>query len=600
MSPYRLPPEALIRRCDLSELPPHTPQGPFFGQERGLAALEFGLMMPGYHIFLEGPPHTGRLTAARQCAEQAAQHWPTPNDWYYVIRDKQHLRAEHAPPGEGDVAGGGVMVTHSSRKAQGAPVILADQPTRRDLLGGIRWHLREGSLHVELHDIQPGLLHQANGGVLIARVEDLLSAPGTWEGLLQALVSQRIELETDSPPTWPALAPRPTADPIPLDLTVILIGDAYDYEWLLHRDPNFTRAFRVKAAFSDTMRRTPDNEALYVGFCHRLCQHERLLRLEDEALAGLVEYGSWLAEDQRKLSTQLTWIADCVREANFYARRLKHQTITRADVVMALEAYTARHNHDEQDALQRIADGQVYIDTSGAAVGQVNALVVIDAADYTYALPSRLTARVYLGREGIVQLDHESQMTGPIHDKGMLTLIGYLGGHYAHDYPLSLSASLAFEQNYADIDGDSASCAELFALLSAIGDFPLRQDIAVTGSINQMGRVQPIGDVTRKIEGFFKVCQLNGLTGPQGVIIPRANAPELMLTPDVIEAVNAGQFHIYAIETADEGIALLADRKPQAVHLAVDGRLRDLALRIETYSSKDDDEDAQDDQNDQA
>ncbi len=599
MTPQRLPPSALMRRCDLQaarSVP--APDGPFWGQERALTALDFGLAMPGYHIFVQGPPHTGRLTAALQRAEHAAQAWPTPPDWYYVNapEGQRHFGARSAPPSAGAIAGVRPMASH--QPGAPAPVIVATQPTRRRLVGCLRWRLHEASLQADLHDIQPGLLHQANGGVLIVRLDDLLSYTGALETLLHALRTRQIHPDVDSPAGWPALAPGFTCDPIPLDLTVILIGDAYDYAWLAATEPDFARVFRAKAEFSDTMRRTPENEALYIAFSERLVQQERLLKADKHVMSGLIEYGSWLAADQRKLSAQFAPLADRLREASYFARRAGHKTITRADWVTALEAHTARHNLAEQEALERILDGQVRLETAGEAIGQVNALVVVDDIDYPYALPAQLTARVYLGREGIMHLDYESHMTGPFHDKGLRTLIGYLGGHFAQDYPLSLAASLAFEQNYAEIDGDSASCAELFALLSALGRLPARQSIAVTGSVNQMGRVQPIGDVTRKIEGFFKVCQLHGLTGDQGVIIPRANAPELMLKPDVIAAVEAEQFHIYAMDTADEGIALLTGCTPEDVHAAVDKRLRDLALRIENFSSEAREDHDEDDEHD--
>jgi predicted ATP-dependent protease len=331
------------------------------------------------------------------------------------------------------------------------------------------------------------------------------------------------------------------------------------------------------------MARTPENEKLYAEFIATRAHEENLRHFTAGAVARVIEYGSWLVADQERLSTQFGAIASIIYESEFFAGRNGHEVVSAADVEQALAARRFRSNQPEELSQERIQRGTIFIDVTGKVVGQVNGLVVMGLGDYPFGLPSRITARVYMGRRDVVQIDRESSLSGPIHDKGVLILQGYLGGRYALDYPLTLSASITFEQSYAGVEGDSAASAELFALLSALANLPIRQDIAVTGSVNQLGQIQPIGGVTQKIEGFFEICQQRGLMGTQGVIIPRANLKNLMLNEDVIKAVRAGTFHVYAVDTVDEAMGLLTGKSARVIHDAVDARLRYLAERLAAF-----------------
>jgi predicted ATP-dependent protease len=380
--------------------------------------------------------------------------------------------------------------------------------------------------------------------------------------------------------------------PIPLEVTIILVGQQGLYYTLYELEEDFRDLFRVKADFGDVIQRTPDTEQQYAQFIAAYCHQYNLKHFHKAAVARLVEYGCWLTSDQQKLAADFGAIASLMREAVFFAQQNQHKVVKLEDVQQAIQERIYRNNELEELSQERISDGTVFIDVSGQVVGQINGLVVITVGDHSFGLPSRLTARVYLGREGIVHIDRETEMTGRLHDKGVKILEGYLGGLYAQEYPLAFSASITFEQSYAEVEGDSASSTELFVLLSALSGFPLRQDLAVTGSVNQHGHIQVIGGVTQKIEGFFTTCKNRGLTGQQGVIIPKSNVRDLMLNDEVVEAVKAGQFHVYAIQTVDEGIALLTGRDPLEVHQAVDKRLYDLARKIEDFGdSKEEGED---------
>lgn len=469
-----------------------------------------------------------------------------------------------------------VLVEHEPDS--GAPVIFLDLPTYRNLVGRIEHEVRFGVMSTNFTLIKSGALHRANSGFLVMRATDILQQPFAWEALKRALNTGQVVIEDAQSSGMTVMATQTLEpEPIPIDLRVVLIGSQDMYYALYAFEDDFRDLFRVKADFGDTMTRDAEAELHYASFIATRCHEEKLPHFSAQAVGRVIEYGSWLVSDQRKLTTQFGQIELLVREAAFFAKKNKHKLVTLADVEEAIRERTYRNNEAEELSLERIIDGTIFIDLSGEVVGQVNGLVVITLGDHTFGLPSRITARVYMGREGIVHIDRESEMTGPIHDKGVMTMQGYLGGHYAQDYPLSLSATLAFEQNYGGVEGDSASSTELYALLSVLSGFPIKQDLAVTGSVNQRGQVQPIGGVTQKVEGFFNVCKMKGLTGTQGVIIPKTNVPELMLNEEVIKAVKKGDFHIYAVETVDEGIAILTGKSAEEVHQAVDARLRDLA-----------------------
>jgi lon-related putative ATP-dependent protease len=384
-------------------------------------------------------------------------------------------------------------------------------------------------------------------------------------------------------------------EPIPLDVKVVLIGPPHLYYLLYALDEDFRELFKVKAEFDVRMDRNDESVRNYVAFVCMLCRREGLRPLDAGAVAKAVEYGSRAAEDQHKLSTRFSEVADVIRAANFWAQRDGASQVTEAHVRKAIEEKVYRSNLIQERVQEFIQRGILLVDTTGEAVGQVNGLAVIELGDYAFGRPSRITATIGLGQAGLIDIEREARMGGPIHTKGVLILSGYLSQRYAHDKPLSLSARLVFEQSYEGVEGDSASCAELFTLLSAVSGIPIRQGIAVTGSLNQQGEVQAIGGVNQKIEGFFDVCQAAGLTGDQGVIIPESNVQNLMLREDVVEAVEQGRFHVYPIRSVDQGIEILTGRPAgergpdgafpeDTVNHLVDQRLREMAERLRSFA----------------
>lgn len=477
-----------------------------------------------------------------------------------------------------------VNVLVTNKPLSGAPVVVLDLPTYQNLIGRIEHITQFGMLTTDFTRIRCGALHQANGGFLIIRALDILQQPHAWEALKRAISRKQIAIE-DPDIRNPTVNTTEQLDPEPiaLNLKVVLVGSAELYYLLYNEDDRFPELFRVKADFVNSMKRTPANEQAYAQFIATLCHEENLLHFEVDAVREVIDYGSWLVSDQEKLSTQFGTLAPLIYESIYFAQKNGHKTVLSNDVKQAIAASTYRNNQMEILSQEQITDGTIFIDVAGEEVGQVNSLVVIQQGEHAFGLPSRITARVFMGRKDVVQIDRESRLTGPIHDKGVLILQGYLGGKYAQDYPLTLSATLTFEQSYGGVEGDSASSTELYALLSALSGFPIRQDIAVTGSVNQLGRIQPIGGATQKIEGFYAICKANNLTGTQGVIIPRANVRHLMLNTEVVQAVRDGKFHVYAVETIDEGMSILTGKSPEAIHQAVDTRLRHLAESLVAF-----------------
>jgi lon-related putative ATP-dependent protease len=390
-------------------------------------------------------------------------------------------------------------------------------------------------------------------------------------------------------------------EPIPLDVKIILLGNLPLYYALYDGDEDFSSLFKVRADFDTTMPRDDEHTLAYAQFIATRCHEEKLRHFEPTAVAKVVEYGSRLADHQNKLSTRFGDIADLIREASYWAGVNGRTAVSAADVVQALAERNERVNRAEEHIFETLLDGTIFVATSGQVIGQVNGLSVLDTGDYAFGQPGRITARTYMGDDGITHIEREIDMSGPIHDKGVLTLLAYLGGTYAQDQPLSLNASITFEQNYGGIDGDSASSTELYALLSSLSGLPIEQGIAVTGSVNQRGDIQPIGGVNEKIEGFFRLCAARGLTGTQGVIIPATNVPQLMLHEDVVTAVAAGTFHIWPISFLDEGIELLmgipagelqADGAypENSVHYLVQNRLLQLAEDLNAFGKDEDGE----------
>jgi lon-related putative ATP-dependent protease len=448
-----------------------------------------------------------------------------------------------------------VLVDNSDTK--GAPVVYEDNPTFNVLIGRVEHLAQMGALVTDFTLIKPGALHRANGGYLVLDVRKVLMQPYAWEGLKRALQSRELRIES----LGQALSLISTVSleplPIPLSVKVVLVGERLLYFLLNAYDPEFGELFKVAADFEETMDRTPETNLLYARLIATTARKEQLLPLDRTAVARVVEHGARDAEDAEKLSIHLRGVADLLREADYWAREHQHPVITRADVQQAIDARIFRFDRVRAHLQEAIRRRTILIDTDGACVGQVNGLSVVDLGQFAFGHPSRITARVRLGKGEVVDILREVEMGGPIHAKGVLILAGFLGARYATERPLSLSASLVFEQTYGEVEGDSASAAELVALLSALADTPIRQSLAVTGSVNQHGEVQAIGGVNEKIEGFFDVCRERGLTGEQGVLIPASNVKHLMLRQDVVEACTQGKFHVYPVSTIDEGIELL-------------------------------------------
>ncbi|WP_041314249.1 Lon protease family protein [Heliomicrobium modesticaldum] len=440
----------------------------------------------------------------------------------------------------------------------GAPVIVESNPTFTNLFGKVEYRSSFGSMATDFTMIKPGAVHQANGGYLILQALPLLASPGAWEGLKRVLRTRELRIENLGEqlglPSTATLKP----EPVPIDVKVILIGSPRIYYLLYNMDEDFRKFFKVRVDFDSVMERNQENIRKYAAFVGSVCEREMLLPFTAEAVARVIDYSSRLVSHQRKLSTSFHDIKDMIVEAAMWAESEGATEVLAGHVDQAIQEKNFRVNRIEERIQETICDGMLLVDTDGAVVGQVNGLAVLDLGDYAFGKPNRITARVYLGREGVIHIEREIRLSGQSHSKGVLILTSFFASRFARERPLSLSAALTFEQLYDGIDGDSASSAELYALLSALSELPLRQDIAVTGSVNQRGEVQPIGGVNEKIEGFFRLCQARGLTGSQGVIIPASNAPNLMLDQAVLDAVEAGRFHIYAVSHVDEGIEILS------------------------------------------
>ena len=447
----------------------------------------------------------------------------------------------------------------------GAPVVLETNPTYSNLVGRVELRAELGTLVTDYRHIKAGALHKANGGYLVLDARVLLQQPLAWEALKQALRNERVRIEEMSQQVGVLATTTLSPEPIPLQVKVVLIGDPQTYYLLYELDEQFEKLFKVRADFAGDMNWTADNERKIAQFIRARSLESGLPDFDLGAVSRVVEYGGRLVEDQRKLTTQFALVSDIVYEAAFWAQRRRagevpgSMLVTAADVERAIAERIYRSNLIEERLRELIADGTIMIDTTGSDVGQVNGLAVLELGDYAFGKPGRVTARTYLGRAGVVNIEREARLSGSLHDKGMLILGGFLGGRFAQERPLSLSATIAFEQSYDLVDGDSASSTELYALLSSLAGLPIRQGIAVTGSVNQHGDIQAIGGATLKIEGFFDVCRIlpAGLTGGQGVIVPASNVPNLMLRTDVVDAVAAGQFHIYPVRSVDEGIEIL-------------------------------------------
>jgi len=487
-----------------------------------------------------------------------------------------------------------VLVDHS--ESEGAPVVYESNPTYNNLIGRVEQIAQMGALLTDFNLIKPGALHRANGGYLILDARQLLMQTYAWEGLKRAIRSRELRIESLAQALSLISTVSLDPEPIPLDVKVVLIGDRLLYYMLYSMDPDFGELFKVEADFNEDMTRTPESNLLYARLIATMARQEELRPFDRGAVGRVIERSSRMASDAEKLSVHMLSIVDLLREADYWAEVAGNGAVTAGDVQRAIDAKIHRADRVRERVHERIQRGTILIDTTGERVGQVNGLSIVGLGDFAFGQPSRITARIRIGSGKVVDIEREVELGGPIHSKGVLILSSFLSSRYAAEYPLSLSASLVFEQSYGGVEGDSASMAELCALLSALAGLPIRQSLAMTGSVNQHGEAQPIGGVNEKIEGFFDVCKTGGLTGDQGVIVPRSNVQHLMLRHEVVEAVNAGQFHIYPMHTVDEAIELLTgipagERDEEgnfpegSVNQLVEARLIELAEKQRAFSA---------------
>lgn len=491
-----------------------------------------------------------------------------------------------------------VNILVDNSKAKGAPVVVQENATYTNLFGKIERRVQFGVMTADFTMIKPGSLHEANGGYLVLSADNLLKYWISWEALKIAIRCQKIQIEDPASMMGFTTTEGLKPEPVPLNIKVILIGSPELYYLLQAVDEDFQKLFSVKADFDDEI----DWHERYITqlgpfVAARVKERPGLKHFHKSALARLVEYAAEVTGDQKKLSARFSDLMTIVREASYWAQARGSALVKAEHIEKAIEEKIYRNSLIEEKLRELIARGDILVDTQGERVGCVNGLSVLQLSDISFGRPTRITANVFTGKEGVLDLEREAELSGKLHTKGVLILKGWLGEKFAQDIPLSLSASVAFEQSYSKVDGDSASSTELYALISALAGVPLKQGIAVTGSVNQKGEIQPIGGVNEKIDGFFKICKLNGLTGEQGVIIPERNVDNLMLRPEIIEAVKKNQFHIYAIETIEEGLELLmglktGERGPDGkfpegtLYARVEERLREIHKNLNTHEDE--------------
>ncbi|RKQ32301.1 Lon protease family protein [Oceanobacillus halophilus] len=448
-----------------------------------------------------------------------------------------------------------LLIDNSETK--GAPVVTADNPTYYNLIGKVEYESKMGVLSTDFMKIKAGYLHQANGGYIILQAKDVLSNSYAWDALKRALINQKLLIENIGEQVGMVSTTSIKPEPVPLDIKIIIIGSPDIYQLLYHYDEDFRKLFKIRADFDVEMDNNTMNINRFASFIRTRCKEEGLKNFDKTAVAKMVEHSIRIAGNQNKLSTRFNQIVEIIYEADSWADIMGSFVVSAEHIQKAIENKKYRSNLYEGKIQEGIETGDILIDISGYKIGQVNGLAVYQTGQYSFGKPSRITANTYVGQSGIINIERESKMSGNIHSKGVYILSGYLGDKFAQEQPLALSAQLAFEQSYGGVDGDSASSTELYALLSSLADIPINQGLAVTGSINQKGEIQPIGGVNEKIEGYFDVCKAKGLTGEQGVLIPHQNVKNLMLKDEVIEAVEDGMFHIYQVKTVEEGIELL-------------------------------------------
>jgi lon-related putative ATP-dependent protease len=502
------------------------------------------------------------LPAVQQYLDQVGQDMIAHSEEFRHLEERPPLPFMPPPGGFLDRYRVNVLVDRS--EAHGAPVVIETNPTHGNLVGKIEHHAQFGNLLTDFTLIKGGALHRANGGYLILEAAEVLRSFQGWQALKKCLKSRTIRIEEPLEELRLVSTVSLAPEPIPLAVKVVLIGSPLVYYLLYALDEDFGELFKVKVDFDDSLPRSPEVELLYARFVGAACREEGLLAFAPDGIAQLIEHGARLVPHQERLTSRLGELLDLVREAAFWAEQRGRDLVTADDVRHAIEQKTYRANLIDERIGRLIAEGTLLVDTDGEAVGQVNGIAVLTLGDHACGRPSRITARTFTGKPGVLDIEREAKLGGPAHSKGVMILAGFLAGRYARERPLALSASIAFEQHYEEIEGDSASSAELYALLSSLAGIPLSQSLAVTGSVNQRGEIQAVGGINEKVEGFFDVCKARGLTGRQGVLIPESNVRHLMLREDVVDAVRAGTFQVHAIATADEALALLSGREAGA------------------------------------
>ncbi len=448
-----------------------------------------------------------------------------------------------------------LIVDHS--KTKGAPVVVTFNPTYNNLMGEVEYDSEFGNLTTDFMKIKGGLLHKANGGYLIVQAQDILSAPQAWEALRRVIKTKEINLDSVREQLGAVVAPTLKPEPIPAKIKVVMVGSSYYYEILSSYDEEFDKLFKIRADFDYEMPRNQGNVEKIAQFIKRFVEREKTMEFDAGAVCAIVEYSSRMAERQDKLSTRFNHLAEILCEAVTWAKLGGAKLVTAEYIRKTIFEKEQRLKLYEEKLDEMLDENVIMIDTMGSEIGQINGLAVLDMGSYAFGNPTRITATTYVGKSGIVNIEKEVHLSGQTHDKGVQIITGFLGQTYAQEFPLSLSCRVCFEQNYNGIDGDSASSTELYCILSSLAELPIRQDLAVTGSVNQKGEIQAIGGVTHKIEGFFDLCKKRGLTGNQGVIIPVSNVRDLVLKDEVVDAVKDGVFHIYPIAHINEGIELL-------------------------------------------
>jgi lon-related putative ATP-dependent protease len=519
-----------------------------------------------------------------------------------IMENLSQFKKEEQPPAEGsllskiapskkdDFTVYQVNVIVDNSTTQSVPIVIETNPKYRNLFGTIeRLADKGGAWKTDFMQIKAGSLLEADGGFLVLNALDVLTEPGVWPDLKRTLRHEKVEIHTYDP-LYPLAVGSLKPEAIDLHLKVIMIGDAEIYQLLYRLDDDFKKIFKVRADFDVEMPKNPASVSDYIAFIKMIVNDEKLKPFDKTAVAEVIEFGVRLAGRQTKLSTRFNVIADVLRESNYWAEQEHREAVLRKHVVKAIEERIERVNLVEEKIQEMITEGTILIDIDGAKLGQVNGLSVYDLGEYSFGKPSRITAKTAMGRSGVINIEREAELSGPTHNKGVAILAGYLRSKFAQDKPLVMSASICFEQSYGGVDGDSASSTEVYAILSSLSGVPLRQDLAVTGSVNQNGEIQPIGGVNQKIEGFYDVCKAKGMTGSQGVMIPHQNIKDLMLRSEVIKAVKGKRFHIYPVATIDEGIEILTGGKagrrrkdgafePGTINELADRRLQEFAKR---------------------